>query len=56
MTDRTVKVCWDTDGAAPEECGLPLEVSVPWFIPDDGVADYCSDIYGYCVSSWCETA
>ena len=52
--DRLVKVDWDTDGATLEECGLPEEVSVPWFVPDEGVADYSSDIYGFCVNSWTE--
>ena len=53
--DRLVKVDWDTDGSTLEECCLPEEVSVPWFVPDDGVADYCSDIYGFCVNAWYES-
>lgn len=52
VEDRVVKVNWDTDGESPEELGLPDEVTIPWWVPDDGVADYCSDIYGYCVNSW----
>ena len=52
VEDRVVRVNWDTDGESPEECGLPDEVTIPWWVPDDGVADYCSDIYGYCVESW----
>lgn len=54
LTDCLVKVDWDTDGESPEDLGLPEEVSVPWYVPDDGVADYCSDIYGFCVNSWVE--
>lgn len=49
--DRIIKVDWDTDG---EDVGLPEEVLVPGFVPDDDVADYCSDIYGFCVNSWYE--
>ena len=52
--DRTVEVDWDTDGESLEECGLPEDVSIPWYIHDEGVADYCSDIYGFCVNSWVE--
>lgn len=54
LSDRLVKVDWDTDGESPEELGLPDEVSVPWYVPDEGVADYCTDIYGFCVNSWYE--
>lgn len=54
VEERIVKVDWDTDGESPEECGLPEEVSVPWYVPDEEVADYCSDMYGYCVNSWVE--
>ena len=54
VEDRVVRVNWDTDGESPEECGLPDEVTIPWWVPDDGVADYCSDIYGFCVNSWVE--
>ena len=49
--DRFIKVDWDTDG---EDCGLPEEVLVPNFVSDDDVADYLSDIYGFCVNSWSE--
>jgi hypothetical protein len=49
--DRIIKVDWDTDG---EDLGLPTEVLVPNFVPDDDVADYLSDIYGFCVNSWSE--
>ena len=54
VEERLVKVDWDTDGEDIEECGLPEEVSVPWYVTDEEVADYCSDIYGYCVNSWVE--
>ena len=56
INDRVVKVDWDTDGEDAEACGLPEEVSIPWYVPDDDVADYCSDIYGYCVNSWVEVS
>lgn len=52
--DRIVRVDWDTDGESLEECGLPEDVSIPWYIHDEGVSDYCSDIYGFCVNSWYE--
>lgn len=52
--DRIIKVDWDTDGEPIENLGLPEKVLVPGFVPDDGVADYCSDIYGFCVNSWVE--
>ena len=54
LEDRVIKVDWDTDGESPEELGLPEEVSIPWYVPDEGVADYCTDIYGFCVNSWYE--
>jgi len=54
LPDRLVKVDWDTDVESPEELGLPDVVNVPGFVPDEGVADYCSDIYGFCVKSWIE--
>lgn len=52
--ERIVNVDWDTDEESPEECGLPEEVSIPWWVPDERVADYCSDLYGFCVNSWYE--
>lgn len=52
--DRVIRVDWDTDGEDIEACGLPEEVSVPGYVPDDDIADYLSDIYGYCINSWVE--
>ena len=33
--DRIIKVDWDTDG---EDVGLPEEVLIPGFVPDDDVS------------------
>lgn len=49
-----VVVEWDTDGVPSEELGLPSVVKIPEYIPEDEVADYLSDKYGYCVDSYCE--
>ena len=49
--DRIIKVDWDTDG---EDVGLPEEVLIPGFVPDDDVSDYLYDIYGFCINSWSE--
>ena len=49
-----VVVEWDTDGVPSEELGLPSVVKIPGYIPEDEVADYLSDKYGYCVESYCE--
>ena len=49
-----VVVDWDTDGVPSNELGLPSEVKIPEDIPEDRVADYLSDTYGYCVNSYCE--
>lgn len=37
---------WDTDG---EEADLPTETSVPEDVGLDGIADYLSDRFGFCV-------
>jgi hypothetical protein len=52
--DRIIKVDWDTDGESLENLGLPEEVLVPGFVPDEDVSDYLSDIYGFCINSWTE--
>lgn len=44
------KIEWDTDG---EEVTLPDSVQVPAVLDDEAVADYLSDIYGWCVTSLC---
>ena len=41
-------IVWDTDG---ENVNLPDTVDVPAIIEDEAVADYLSDIYGWCISS-----
>ena len=46
-----VFVDWDTDGYSVEELGLSTIVDIPTLNVDD-VADYLSDEYGYCVSSF----
>ena len=46
-----VFVDWDTDGYSVEELGLPTIVDMPTMNIDD-IADYLSDNYSYCVSSF----
>ena len=46
-----VFVDWDTDGYSVEELGLSTIVDIPTMNEED-VADYLSDEYGYCVSSF----
>ncbi len=46
-----VFVDWDTDGYSVEELGLPTIVDMTTLNVDD-IADYLSDNYGYCVSSF----
>lgn len=48
-TYRNIKVDWDDDGA-----GMPTEISIPNYIPDEDVSDHLSDTYGFCVNSWYE--
>jgi len=47
---RLVRVYWDTDGEVIED--LPTEVRVPSEVDEDGVADWLSDEYGWCVEYW----
>lgn len=47
-----VMVDWDTDGTPIEDLGLPQKVVVPNHIEIDDIADYLSDEYGFCVSSF----
>ncbi len=53
---RRIRVRWDTesDGRTipPSRTGLPSEVDVPSAIPDDRIADWLSDRYGWCVHGW----
>ena len=51
---KTISVEWDTDGMDEEELDLPGEVEVPGYVDEDDIADYISDIYGFCVKSWYE--
>ena len=46
-----VFVDWDTDGYSVEELGLPTIVDMPTLNIND-IADYLSDNYSYCVSSF----
>lgn len=46
-----VFVDWDTDGYSVEELGLSTIVDMPTLNEED-IADYLSDKYGYCVSSF----
>lgn len=43
---------WATDGKDAEILGLPNEVSVPFSVEDDAVADWLSDSFGYCVKNY----
>lgn len=52
MKTRTVKVDWDDDQEIYGESGLPTVVNVPTDIPDEDVADWLTDEYGFCVNSW----
>jgi len=42
---------WDTDGISIDD--LPEEVEIPYPIDPDDIADYLSDVYGWCVESFC---
>ena len=46
---KKVLVKWDTDGI---KVALPKIAEVPMGVPDDDVADWLSDAYGWCVNSW----
>ena len=45
-------VDWDTDG---EYIDLPKTAEVPDDIPEDEVADWLSDKYGWCINSLVKT-
>lgn len=47
--NRIIVVDWDTDG---EDVGLPKKVVIPASIPEEEVADYLSNEYGFCVNAW----
>ena len=50
---RTVRVCWDTD-EEDQRGTLPQYVQIPDGIEltNDGICNYLSDTYGWCVSDW----
>ena len=51
--DRLVNVDWD---AEPEDLEfLPKEVNVPWFVPEEDVTDYLTDLTGFCVNACYES-
>jgi hypothetical protein len=51
MDTKKVKVYWDVDpDINVEELDLPEVVEIPESIDD--IADYLSDEYGYCVTSY----
>ena len=49
---KRIRVDWDTDGMDPEELDLPEVVDVPGYVDEDDIADFISDIWGYCINSW----
>lgn len=49
---RVYGIEWDTDGISPESLGLPVEVQVPSSVGEDGIADWLSDRYGWCVEGF----
>lgn len=46
---QVINIKWDTDG---EVLDLPSEVEVPTNLEIDDIADYLSDVYGFCVFSF----
>lgn len=49
---HVVNIQWDTDNEPIEEFGLPVEVNVPRNIPEEDIADWLSDQYGFLVFSF----
>ena len=51
-----VDIDWDTGGYENEECVhyLPEEWNVPDDVPDEDIADFLSDTWGFCVKSYVE--
>lgn len=49
---RTIKVDWDDDQEIYGESGLPTVVSVPADLPEEDIADYLTNEYGFLVNSW----
>ena len=50
--EKWVSVEWDLDEDDKDEASLPGTVAVPVSVDDEGVSDYLSDKYGFCVRSW----
>lgn len=50
-TARIVTVDWDVDDEA-DLANLPATVEIPGKVPDDKVADWLSDKYGFCVNGF----
>ena len=46
---KVVNIAWDTDGEDIDT--LPTEVEIPE-MPEDEIADYLSDNFGFCVFSF----
>lgn len=50
-----VDIEWDTDGEGYDDeededmLGLPSWVEIPSYVDDDEIADYLSDVFGFCV-------
>lgn len=40
---------WDTDGEDADMIGLPSWVEIPSYVDEDDIADYLSDVFGFCV-------
>ena len=47
IPDTHVGIIWDTEGE--EGVDLPMEVMIPGNIPEDEIADWLADKYGYLV-------
>ena len=53
LEHRTVRVSWDTDDGDQRET-LPQFVRIPEDVEltNEGISDYLSDTFGWCVSDW----
>lgn len=49
---KTIKVVWDDTQESLGESGLPTTVNVPEDLPDEDVANYLTQEYGFLVNSW----
>lgn len=52
MKYKTIKVVWDDTQESLGESGLPTTVNVPEDLPDEDVAEYLTQEYGFLVNSW----